>query len=187
MPTLPPRILAPLLLVGSNLFMTTAWYGHLKFKSQPLWIVVLLSWAITFFEYWLAVPANRIGFQSLASQYGVQVVDVRIKHADLPEGSPLQRTLEQMRTARQQQAATIRAQGNKVAQIIQANADAQAAQVYAQAFNKDPEFYDFYRAMQSYRATFLPGGDGNGPKGSTTLVLSPNNSYLKHFEGGGGR
>ena len=61
MPTLPPRLLAPLLLVGSNLFMTTAWYGHLKFRDRPLWIVVLLSWGIAFFEYWLAVPANRIG------------------------------------------------------------------------------------------------------------------------------
>ena len=54
--------LAPiLLLVGSNLFMTTAWYGHLKFKEKPLWAVVLVSWGIAFFEYWLAVPANRIG------------------------------------------------------------------------------------------------------------------------------
>jgi uncharacterized protein (DUF486 family) len=50
-----------LLLCGSNLFMTLAWYGHLKFKATPLWIVVLLSWGIAFFEYWLAVPANRWG------------------------------------------------------------------------------------------------------------------------------
>ncbi len=50
-----------LLLVASNVFMTFAWYGHLKFKSAPLWIVILASWAIAFFEYCLQVPANRMG------------------------------------------------------------------------------------------------------------------------------
>jgi uncharacterized protein (DUF486 family) len=53
-----------LLLCASNLFMTVAWYGHLKFTGKPLWIVVLASWGIAFFEYWLAVPANRYGFES---------------------------------------------------------------------------------------------------------------------------
>ena len=61
MPSLFPRLAPVLLLVGSNLFMTFAWYGHLKFKDRPLWAVVLVSWGIAFFEYWLAVPANRIG------------------------------------------------------------------------------------------------------------------------------
>ena len=55
------RLTPILLLTGSNLFMTTAWYGHLKFKDRPLWEVVLVSWGIAFFEYWLAVPANRYG------------------------------------------------------------------------------------------------------------------------------
>lgn len=124
--------------------------------------------------------------QRTASQYGVQIVDVRIKHADLPSGSPLDRALERMRTARQQQAANVRAQGNKQAQIIQAGADAQAAQIYAAAFTKDAAFYDFYRSMQSYRQTFIPGAHpGTGPKGSTTWIMSPNNSYLKNFENGG--
>ncbi len=50
-----------LLLVVSNVFMTLAWYGHLKFKATPLYIVILASWGIAFFEYCLAVPANRIG------------------------------------------------------------------------------------------------------------------------------
>jgi uncharacterized protein (DUF486 family) len=49
------------LLIASNLFMTFAWYGHLSFKSAPLWIVILASWGIAFFEYTLQVPANRIG------------------------------------------------------------------------------------------------------------------------------
>ena len=50
-----------LLLVASNVFMTFAWYGHLKFKSAPLWIVIVASWGIAFFEYCLQVPANRMG------------------------------------------------------------------------------------------------------------------------------
>lgn len=62
MPTFP--YLAPILmLAASNVFMTFAWYGHLKFGAKPLWIVVLASWGVAFFEYWLAVPANRIGHQ----------------------------------------------------------------------------------------------------------------------------
>lgn len=51
-----------LLLLASNIFMTFAWYGHLKIKHFPLWQVILLSWGIAFFEYCLMVPANRIGF-----------------------------------------------------------------------------------------------------------------------------
>ncbi|HVC56431.1 MAG TPA: DMT family protein [Stellaceae bacterium] len=51
-----------LLLIGSNIFMTCAWYGHLRFRDWPLWIVILVSWGIAFFEYCLQVPANRIGY-----------------------------------------------------------------------------------------------------------------------------
>ncbi|GAA3953380.1 DMT family protein [Allohahella marinimesophila] len=55
--------IAPIvLLILSNVFMTFAWYGHLKFGHKALWIVVLASWGIAFFEYCLAVPANRIGY-----------------------------------------------------------------------------------------------------------------------------
>jgi uncharacterized protein (DUF486 family) len=49
------------LLVGSNLFMTTAWYWHLRYKTIPLFFVVLISWALAFVEYCMAVPANRFG------------------------------------------------------------------------------------------------------------------------------
>jgi len=63
MPNLASPAVAPiLLLIASNVFMTFAWYGHLKFKSAPLLLVILASWGIAFFEYCLAVPANRIGF-----------------------------------------------------------------------------------------------------------------------------
>jgi uncharacterized protein (DUF486 family) len=57
-----PAALAPvLLLIASNVFMTFAWYGHLKVEHRPIWAIVLVSWGIAFFEYCLAVPANRIG------------------------------------------------------------------------------------------------------------------------------
>jgi len=58
-----PALLPILMLIASNVFMTVAWYGHLKFKTSPLWVAVMASWGIAFFEYWLAVPANRIGHQ----------------------------------------------------------------------------------------------------------------------------
>jgi len=51
-----------LLLIGSNVFMTVAWYGHLKFRDEALWKVILVSWGIAFFEYCLQVPANRWGY-----------------------------------------------------------------------------------------------------------------------------
>ena len=51
-----------MLLIISNIFMTIAWYGHLKYRSAPLWIVVLISWGIAFFEYCFQVPANRWGY-----------------------------------------------------------------------------------------------------------------------------
>ncbi|MCB8821540.1 DMT family protein [Microvirga rosea] len=56
-----PYIAPIAMLCASNVFMTFAWYGHLKYKTSALWMAVLVSWAIAFFEYWLAVPANRIG------------------------------------------------------------------------------------------------------------------------------
>jgi len=58
-----PKIAPVLMLIASNVFMTFAWYGHLKFKSTPLYVVIVVSWMIAFFEYCLAVPANRIGSQ----------------------------------------------------------------------------------------------------------------------------
>jgi membrane protease subunit HflC len=112
-----------------------------------------------------------------AREYGAQVIDVRIKRADLPDGTPLESAFARMRTARQQEAATIRAQGQKNAQIIRATADASASTIYADAYNKDPQFYDFYRAMQSYDTTFA--GDG----GSSQMILSPDNEYLRQFRG----
>ncbi|MBL3572464.1 DMT family protein [Rhodovulum sulfidophilum] len=62
MPALPVPVVTIGLLVLSNLFMTFAWYGHLKYKAAPLIAVILVSWGIAFFEYLLQVPANRIGY-----------------------------------------------------------------------------------------------------------------------------
>ena len=112
-----------------------------------------------------------------ARNYGAQVLDVRIKAADLPEGSPLDAAFTRMETDRQAQAATIRAAGQRDAQIIQAEASAQAAKIYADAYGKDPKFYDFYRAMQSYRSTFLVG------EGQSTMVLSDDSEYFRQFKG----
>lgn len=116
-----------------------------------------------------------------AAKFGVRIVDVRIKKTDLPDGAPLQSAFESMRTARLQEARSIRAQGAKQAQIIRAQADADAAKTYAASFGKDADFYDFYRAMQSYQATFI--GDGQEKAAPTTIILSPQNDYLKEFAG----
>ncbi len=125
----------------------------------------------------------QTGLDRTVQLYGVKIIDVRIKRADLPKGTPLDSAFERMRTAREQEATTKLAQGQKDAQIIMANADAEAARIYAQSFGKDPSFYDFYRAMQSYQRTF--GTDGNKADGSASIVMSPNNDYLGQFRGGG--
>ena len=123
----------------------------------------------------------RTSLNRIAGQYGVEIVDVRIKRTDLPDGAPLDSAYDSMRTAREQEARSIRAQGMKQAQIIQAEADAQAARTYAASFGKDADFYDFYRAMQSYRTTFV--GEGGKQPSPTTVILSPQNDYLKEFTG----
>jgi membrane protease subunit HflC len=123
----------------------------------------------------------RNSLNRIARQYGVEVLDVRIKRTDLPDGAPLSAAFDRMRSAREQEAQSILAQGAKQAQIIQAQADADAAQTYAASFGKDPEFYDFYRAMQSYQLTFI--GNGQEKPANTTIVLSPQNDYLKEFTG----
>lgn len=128
------------------------------------------------------MDAIQTGLDRRARQYGVEIVDVRIKQAELPEGTPLESALRRMQTARQQEAITITAEGQRQARIVQADADAAASRVYAQSFGKDAEFYDFYRAMQSYRRTFVADGSTDG-RGSTQIILSPNNSYLRQFEG----
>ena len=124
-----------------------------------------------------AMANIRAALDRQARRYGAQVIDVRIKSADLPDGAPLSAAFTRMQTDRQEEAATIRAQGEKNAQIIRAEAEAEGARVYATAFGKDPEFYDFYRAMESYRRTFEQG------KADTSIILSPDNEYMRQFRG----
>ncbi len=126
-----------------------------------------------------AMTAIRNALDRQARQYGAQVIDVRIKQADLPVGTPLDAAFNRMRSDRQEEAETIRAGGRRDAQIIEAEADARAAQIYAEAYNQDPGFYDFYRAMQSYRMTFMSGD------GESAIIMSPDNEYLRQFRSPG--
>jgi len=124
-----------------------------------------------------AMSNIRTQLDAQARQYGAQIIDVRIKAADLPEGTPLEAAFTRMISERQEQAATIRAQGRKDARVIRAEAEADAASTYAAAYGKDPQFYDFYRAMQSYRQTFIEGD------GDSSMVLSEDNEYFRQFRG----
>jgi membrane protease subunit HflC len=130
----------------------------------------------------VAMNNIKTALDRVARQYGAEIVDVRIKRAELPEGTPLESAYERMRSARQQQAMTIRAEGLKQATIVRAQADAEASRTYANAYGQDPGFYDFYRAMQSYKATF---GQDNPGGGSSAMVLSPNSEYFRQFRGQG--
>jgi membrane protease subunit HflC len=129
-----------------------------------------------------------------ASEFGVQIVDVRIKRVDLPEAN-MQAIYRRMQTERQRQAAEFRAEGEGAARRIRATADrevtvikaeatgeserirgdgdAERNRIYAEAFNKDPEFFRFYRSMQAYEAA-LPASD-------TRLLLSPDSDFFKYF------
>ena len=124
-----------------------------------------------------AMSNIRDALDRQARQYGAQVLDVRIKRADLPQGTPLQAAFTRMQSDRQEEAETIRAGGRRDAQIIRAEAEANAAEIYANAFNKDPDFYDFWRGMQSYRRTFESGS------GESSMILGPDNEYLRQFRG----
>ena len=133
-----------------------------------------------------AMTNIRDSLDRQARQYGAQVLDVRIKRADLPQGTPLQAAFTRMESERQEEAETIRAGGRRDAQIIRAEAEAEAAQIYADAYNKDPDFYDFFRAMESYRRTFGPARQGENSEnvGESSVILSPDNEYLRQFRGG---
>lgn len=133
--------------------------------------------------------------KELAS-FGVDVVDVRIMRADLPEANS-QAIFRRMQTEREREAKEFRSQGDeqalrikstaekdrtvliaeaeKKSQTLRGEGDALATKIYADAFNRDPEFFAFYRSMQAYRATMT--------KDDTTVVLSPGSEYLKYFGG----
>ncbi len=126
-----------------------------------------------------ALANVRTNLDREARQYGAEVIDVQIKRTDLPAGRPLESAFQRMESDREREARTIRAAGARDAQIIRAEADAEAARIYAESFGADPEFYDFYRAMESYRYSFARG-EG---RGESSIILSPENEYLRQFRG----
>lgn len=126
-----------------------------------------------------ALATVRANLDRQARAYGAEVIDVQIKRTDLPSGEPLVAAFDRMRSDRRREAVTIRAEGERDATVIRAEADAEAARIYAASFGKDAAFYDFYRAMQSYEATFAKG-EGMG---ESTIILSPDNEYLRQFRG----
>jgi len=135
-----------------------------------------------------------------AEPFGVKVVDVRIKRVDLPEPN-MQAIYRRMQTERQQQAAEIRAEGEGASRGIRADADRQVTvikaeatgeserirgdgdaernRIYADAFNKDPDFFAFYRSMQAYEASLKSDG--------TRLLLSPDSQFFQYFNGDTGK
>lgn len=140
---------------------------------------------------------RRIGEQvnREATAFGIEVVDVRIRRADLPEANS-QAVFQRMQTERQREAAEIRAQGNEAAQRTRARADREAtvvvaeanskgeqlrgegdaerSRIFADAYSRDPDFFAFYRSMQAYE-TSMKGGD-------TRLLMSPDSSFFRYFQ-----
>ncbi len=126
-----------------------------------------------------ALANVRANLDREARQYGAEVIDVQIKRTDLPSGAPLQSAFQRMESDREREARTIRAAGTRDARVIRAEADAEAARIYAESFGQDGNFYDFYRAMQSYEQSFARG-EG---RGESSIILSPDNEYLRQFRG----
>ena len=134
--------------------------------------------------------------QLVKTEFGIEVVDVRVKRIDLPQ-EVSESVYGRMRTERESEAREIRSKGKEFAEgkradadrqetVIEANAyrdaelvrgdgDAKAAAIYAKAFNKDPEFYSFYRSLDAYRKTFGAGGD--------VMLLEPDSEFFKYMNG----
>ena len=139
-------------------------------------------------------------FDKATQDLGINVVDVRIRRADLPTQNS-EAIFRRMQTEREREAAEIRAQGQEAAQRIRSRADrdvtvliaeaereaqitrgegdAKSNEIFANAYSQDPDFFDFYRSMQAYRA---------GLKGdSTTMILSPESDFFRYFDNDAGR
>jgi membrane protease subunit HflC len=135
-----------------------------------------------------------------AASYGIEVVDARIRRADLPEQNS-QAVYQRMQTARQREAAEYRAQGLQQAQEIRSKADREVTvlvadatskseqirgegdatrnKIFADAFNKDPDFFSFYRSMQAYENGLKPN--------DTSLVLNPDSNFFRYFNDPSGK
>lgn len=142
----------------------------------------------------------QAAFNNAAQQFGIEVVDVRIRRADLPEQNS-QAIYQRMQTEREREAAEIRAQGNEEAQRIRSRADrevtvliaeserdaqiargegdAKRNEIYAAAYSQDPEFFAFYRSMEAYRKSLK--GD------NTTMIVEPQGEFFRYFGNESGR
>lgn len=131
-----------------------------------------------------------------AASYGIAIADVRIRRADLPEETS-QSIYDRMKSERERQAKELRAQGyewgqqiraradrertvilaeaTRAANVLRSQGDAESSRIYNEAYGRDPKFYDFYRSLEAYRTTLA---DGN-----TTMVLSPDSDFFRHFGG----
>jgi membrane protease subunit HflC len=140
----------------------------------------------------MAIIQNDVNQE--AKSFGIEIIDVRIKRADLPQANS-EAIYKRMQTERQREAKEFRAEGaeiaakitstadkdvtvllanaNKQSQIFKGEGDGQRNKIFAEAYGKDPEFFGFYRAMQAYE-TALIGGD-------TSLILSPDSDFFKFF------
>jgi len=135
-----------------------------------------------------------------ARPFGVEIVDVRVRRADIPEQvskdifarmrADFEREAKELRAKGEEEAQRIRAEADrertvilaeaqKKAQILRGEGDAESVRIYADAFNRDVDFFAFYRSMEAYREAL--GGDG------TTMVLSPDSDFFRFFEGARGR
>ncbi|PKQ05168.1 MAG: protease modulator HflC [Alphaproteobacteria bacterium HGW-Alphaproteobacteria-12] len=142
----------------------------------------------------------QAAFNNATQQFGIEVVDVRIRRADLPEQNS-QAIYQRMQTEREREAAEIRAQGNEEAQRIRSRADrevtvliaeserdaqiargegdAKRNEIYAAAYSQDPEFFAFYRSMEAYKKSLK--GD------NTTMIVEPQGEFFRYFGSESGR
>lgn len=131
---------------------------------------------------------DSLARQARTSRLGIEVIDVRIRRADLPTANQTA-VFERMRAARLQEATRIRAEGEQKrreivaaatgeADTIRGEGDAERARLFASSFGQDPSFAAFYRSMQAYEASMA--------QGETTLVLSPDSAFFKYFSRGPG-
>jgi len=119
--------------------------------------------------------ALRAGLAADLNRYGVAVDAVHLSRVVPADGPALDAALSAMAVRADGDAAVIAEQGRRDAALIRAEAQARAGQIYAASFGKDPQFYDFYRAMLSYDAAFAQKGS------HTTMVIAPDSAYLHHF------
>jgi len=136
----------------------------------------------------MASTLQDVARRAIASRMGVQIIDLRIKRADLPETNQAA-VFDRMKTAREQEAAQFRAEGQqerqrilgeatKQAEETRGSADAERAKIFASSFGRDPSFAAFYRSMSAYEQSFS--------RGDTTMVLSPDSEFFRYFSNGPG-